>query len=336
MCDEVDDFVDCQAADDDSVVWRDPNYAFKPSSIAEIRANNTNRILERLQQQATYTHATPAAQPRTQRNTKQDDPIFCEHFVPRRSFPDNIVPKLSNVVASARLDCKINLRNAAQCLWNCEYDPRVRPGLLLRLRQPLSTCIVHTNGEMKVMGCANEYCARIAARMTARKIQKAALTNHGVVLQGVVRLRKFDIQSIVATAQVGFKIVSLEKLALVYEEEDVSYDPELASHAKICGEKVTLQVFGSGKITFLGAKSREDIYDAFCLWYPRLLQFRKKEEVSKPLECLVQCQVTPVVKANIQAKIQALPEDTTALKTSLESQAHLLPPHLRNLLFRSA
>jgi len=46
---------------------------------------------------------------------------------------------------------------------------------------------------------------------------------------------------------------------------------------------VFLQIFASGKITFLGARSRDDVYEAFRNIYPRLYEYRKTDppEASK-------------------------------------------------------
>ena len=52
--------------------------------------------------------------------------------------------------------------------------------------------------------------------------------------------------------------------------------------------KVVLLVFVSGKIVLTGAKSREDIYQAFENIYPVLQEFRKSEILTPiPLEAQV-------------------------------------------------
>jgi len=91
-----------------------------------------------------------------------------------------------------------------------------------------------------------------------------------------LRLQEFTIQNIVASCDVRFAI-RLESLAYQHNAFS-SYEPELFPGLiyRMMQPKVVLLIFVSGKIVLTGAKTREDINQAFENIYPVLSEFRKQ------------------------------------------------------------
>jgi transcription initiation factor TFIID TATA-box-binding protein len=72
----------------------------------------------------------------------------------------------------------------------------------------------------------------------------------------------------VGSCDVGFKI-SLERLQIQHEKFS-TYEPEIFPGLiyRMLSPKIVLLVFASGKIVLTGAKTKEDIYEAFKHMYP--------------------------------------------------------------------
>ena len=85
----------------------------------------------------------------------------------------------------------------------------------------------------------------------------------------------FKIQNIVGCADIQFS-VRLESLH-TYHSQFCSYEPELFPGLiyRMIKPKVVLLVFVSGKVVITGAKTRDEIYEAFNNLYPILKSFKK-------------------------------------------------------------
>lgn len=170
-------------------------------------------------------------------------------------------PEIQNVVCRMHLGCKLDLRHVSRNTTNVEFAPRQRSGLLMRIRTPRATAQVFESGMIRCLGSRNEYESRIAARTFARKIWKTGYN---------VAPHSFHITNITASADAGFRI-DLGSFAAAHPEE-ADYDPEMFSAIKYKMDnlRVYVQIFASGKLTFLAARSRDSIYRAFELIYPLL------------------------------------------------------------------
>ena len=83
----------------------------------------------------------------------------------------------------------------------------------------------------------------------------------------------FKIQNIVGSCDVGFAI-SLEGLQNVHDKFS-TYEPEIFPGLiyRLMSPKIVLLVFASGKIVLTGAKTKEDIYNAFNHMFVIFQQF---------------------------------------------------------------
>merc|ERR1712000_298405 len=118
-------------------------------------------------------------------------------------------------------------------------------------------------------GAKSEMSSKTAARKFARILQKL---NYQVKWEG-----SFKVQNVVGSADVGFPI-RLEGVANTHSSK-MSYEPELFPGLifRIEQPKVVALMFVTGKIVFTGAKSTEQINQAYDIIYPVALQNKKYE-----------------------------------------------------------
>jgi len=190
--------------------------------------------------------------------------------VDREKHPSGIIPQLQNVVSTVTLGCKLDLKTIAMKARNAEYNPKRFSAVIMRIREPKTTALIFNSGKVVCTGARSEAESRLAARKYARIVQKLGFEE--------TRFQDFRIQNIVASADVRFPI-RLEGLA--FEHEDYSsYEPELFPGLiyRMVQPKVVLLIFVSGKIVLTGAKSRDQIYEAFENIFPVLTEFRKDQQ----------------------------------------------------------
>lgn len=178
-----------------------------------------------------------------------------------------ILPKLQNVVSTIDLKCKLDLKRITLQARNAEYNPSRFSAVIMRIRDPKTTALIFATGKMVITGAKSEKDSHLAARKYARIIQKLGFPE--------ATFNDFKIQNIVASCDVEFPI-RLEGLALEHETY-CCFEPEMFPGLiyRMVDPKIVLLLFVSGKVVLTGAKSRQQIYDAFETMYPILLEFKK-------------------------------------------------------------
>jgi len=184
-----------------------------------------------------------------------------------QTIPMGYNVSLHNIVATCNLGTEVDLPRLSQGARNAEFNPKRFAAVIMRIRDPKTTALIFSSGKLVVTGAKNEDLARIAARKYARLVQRLGFPN--------VRFKNFKIQNMVGSVDVRFPI-RLESLATEHEDYS-SYEPELFPGLiyRMVEPKIVLRIFVSGKIVMTGAKSREQIQQAFENIYPVLLQHRK-------------------------------------------------------------
>jgi transcription initiation factor TFIID TATA-box-binding protein len=176
-------------------------------------------------------------------------------------------PTLQNVVSTANMMCKLDLKTIALKARNAEYNPKRFAAVIMRIREPKTTALIFSSGKMVVTGAKDEAQARNAARKFTRIIQK---------IDFPAKFSEFKIQNLVASVDVKFPI-RLEGLAQKHFQFS-SYEPEVFPGLiyRMMNPKVALLIFVSGKLVLTGARTREDIKKAYEKIYPVLKEFEKK------------------------------------------------------------
>nr|XP_019581399.1 PREDICTED: TATA box-binding protein-like protein 2 [Rhinolophus sinicus] len=177
-----------------------------------------------------------------------------------------IVPQLQNIVSTANLACKLDLKKIALHAKNAEYNPKRFAAVIMRIREPRTTALIFSSGKMVCTGAKSEEQSRLAARKYARVVQKLGFP---------ARFLDFKIQNMVGSCDVRFPI-RLEGLVLTHQQFS-SYEPELFPGLiyRMVKPRIVLLIFVSGKVVLTGAKERSEIYEAFENIYPILKGFKK-------------------------------------------------------------
>jgi transcription initiation factor TFIID TATA-box-binding protein len=175
---------------------------------------------------------------------------------------DVAAPAVKNVVAVfklAHVETPLSLATLAPALRNATYMPSRMNAAILRV--PGTTAMLFASGTVTLTGAKSEPAARAAADAVAAEVARALRARVGV--QG------YGVRNIVCSWSVGYRV----RLEGVASEcfLDASYEPELFPGLRLkmvvrSGEdgegKVTAQIFSSGKVVFLGAKSFEVVRTA--------------------------------------------------------------------------
>ena len=120
---------------------------------------------------------------------------------------------IENVVASASIDQKLDLKDITKKFPDVEWDPEQFPGAVFRLKSPKTTLLFGT-GKMVCTGAKSEAIARKAVKIVVQQLRK-----------GKIKIKKdaSDEQNIVASINLGGKI-SLEQAARTLPRS--MYEPE--------------------------------------------------------------------------------------------------------------
>ena len=186
-------------------------------------------------------------------------------------------PRIVNIVSSFDLGCDLNLREIALKCSNSEYNPQRINAVIMRKKNPKTAALIFQTGKVICLGAQDEETSKKAAKLYARDIRDNLIIN--------VVFKNFKIINIVATCDVKFHVkLSRLNAKLAYElskknlEENVCYEPEnfpgLIYH--MGKPKLCILIFDSGKINFVGAKNRDDIYKALKNIYPLVKKYKNE------------------------------------------------------------
>lgn len=162
---------------------------------------------------------------------------------------------IENVVATATMGTRLDLREISMRLEGAEYDRERFPGLIYRLDKPKTAMLLFESGKIVCTGA---------------KSVDDVYTAINTVLDNLRKL-KFDIgddvevfiQNIVATYDLG-KDLNLNTIAITLGLEHIEFEPEIFPGLVYRHDepKVVMLLFGSGKVVCTGAKTVEAIRDA--------------------------------------------------------------------------
>lgn len=158
---------------------------------------------------------------------------------------------ITNIVATGRLNCHIDLQKLARNTTDIEYNPFKFIAAVMKIRRPGSTCLVFPNGRLVLTGTKRLGDVRISMRRFARKIEKAGFE---------VKLTDVSVKNIVASFRVGrvnlrsvYETCRQKKIQAFYEQEIF---PGLRIHHR---GKLRSTWFLSGTIIVTGSDKFEEI-----------------------------------------------------------------------------
>jgi len=182
--------------------------------------------------------------------------------------------KLQNVVSTFSLGVSgLNLHEIALRYGSLEFNPQNFAAATIRTTNPRTTALAFASGNMVVTGSKSTVESRWAARKYTRIFQ-----TYGIP----VMFKNFEIQNVVASADVGFSI-RLQGIADKYGLY-VAFNNDLFPGLifRSINPKLVFLIFCSGRIVITGARNVNDIKATYEMLYRNILvNFRFEGEAPK-------------------------------------------------------
>jgi len=158
---------------------------------------------------------------------------------------------IENVVASATIDQKLDLKDITKKFPDVEWHPEQFPGAVFRIKSPKTATLLFSTGKMVCTGAKSEDLARKAVKTVVQQLRK-----------GKIKIKKdaiVTIQNIVASINLGGR-VHLEQAARTLPRS--MYEPEQFPGLihRVLDPKTVILIFSSGKLVCTGGKTEKDVY----------------------------------------------------------------------------
>lgn len=158
-----------------------------------------------------------------------------------------------NIVVSTSLGQDIPLEKMAATLSNTEYNPEQFPGLVIRIKDPKTSALIFSSGNVVCTG------ARSLPKVD-ESIQKIIESLEKIGIKITIK-PQINIQNIVASGNIG-KDLNLNTLAM--KLDNTEYEPEQFPGLvfKLREAKATFLLFSNGKVVCTGTKSEDNVHTA--------------------------------------------------------------------------
>ncbi|MEM4366502.1 MAG: TATA-box-binding protein [Candidatus Woesearchaeota archaeon] len=172
-----------------------------------------------------------------------------------------------NIVVSASLGRDIPLEKMAATLSNTEYNPEQFPGLVIRIKEPKTSALIFSSGNIVFTGARSMEKVRESIRKIMKSLEKINIK--------IKQEPEVKIQNIVASGSIGMDL-NLNVLAM--KLENTEYEPEQFPGLvyKLPGARATFLLFSNGKIVCTGTKSEEEVLKALDLLIQNIKKVRGK------------------------------------------------------------
>ena len=156
-----------------------------------------------------------------------------------------------NVVASATIDQLLDLKDITKKFPDVEWNPKLFPGAVFRLKNPKTATLLFRTGKMVCTGAKSEELARTAVKTVVQKLRK-----------GGIKIKKdatVTVQNIVASINLGGRVY-LEETARSLPRS--MYEPEQFPGLihRMLDPKTVILIFTSGKLVCTGARTEKDVF----------------------------------------------------------------------------
>ncbi|MCO5562384.1 hypothetical protein L7F22_016011 [Adiantum nelumboides] len=158
---------------------------------------------------------------------------------PHDPSPSGIIFRLTNVVSTASVGRRLDLKTIVLRARNAEYNPQRFTAVVMRIRDPKATVSIFSTGKLVCTGAKSVEQSHLALRKVPTLLYS---------------YKDFKVKNIMATVDVQFAL-RLESLSNALSDF-ASYEPELFSGLfyRMRQPKLTLGLFVTGKIIVAGAK----------------------------------------------------------------------------------
>jgi len=178
---------------------------------------------------------------------------------------DNIT--VVNIVVSSSLEHDIPLEKMAATLSNTEYNPEQFPGLVIRIKEPKTSALIFSSGNIVCTGAKSLDKVEESIKKIIESLEKIGIK---------IKIKpKISVQNIVASGNIGMDL-NLNTLAM--KLDNTEYEPEQFPGLvyKLMEAKATFLLFSNGKIVCTGTKSEEMVHKAIDMLLEKLEKVMKK------------------------------------------------------------
>lgn len=167
----------------------------------------------------------------------------------KKGLDANIV----NMVVSTSLGQEIPLEKVAATLSNTEYNPEQFPGLVIRIREPKTSALIFSSGNVVCTGAKSLEEVERSLEQIKQALKKI---NVNITIKPEI-----SIQNMVASGNINMDL-NLNTLAM--KLDNTEYEPEQFPGLvyKFDKAQATFLLFSNGKIVCTGTKSEKDVYKA--------------------------------------------------------------------------
>lgn len=171
-----------------------------------------------------------------------------------RRIPKIQFINIENVVASVKINQKIDLTKIVRSNPTAEYDPEQFPGLIYRLEEPKTATLIFNSGRMVCTGGKSVEEVHKAVNKIVEELKEMGVLGDNAEPE-------IEIQNVVASASLGAEL-DLELAA--YTLPDVMYEPEQFPGLiyRMKEPRVVILLFTTGKLVITGAKKEEYVRTA--------------------------------------------------------------------------
>ncbi|MGM5480978.1 MAG: TATA-box-binding protein [Nanobdellota archaeon] len=158
-----------------------------------------------------------------------------------------------NIVVSTSLGHDIPLEKMAATLSNTEYNPEQFPGLVIRIRDPRTSALIFSSGNVVCTGAKSLEDVEKSLEQIKQTLKKI---NVNITIKPEI-----NIQNMVASGNINMDL-NLNTLAM--KLDNTEYEPEQFPGLvyKLDKAQATFLLFSNGKIVCTGTKSERDVYKA--------------------------------------------------------------------------
>ncbi len=173
--------------------------------------------------------------------------------------------KLQNIVATCSLEKDVPLVKLAETLPNTEYNPEQFPGLVMRIKEPKTSALIFSSGNIVCTGAKSMKKVKEAIQVIIKNVAKVGVK--------VTTKPQIKVQNMVASGDIGLDL-NLNQLAM--QLENTEYEPEQFPGLvyKLAGTRATFLLFSNGKIVCTGTRSEDKLREAV----DKLAQMLKKKK----------------------------------------------------------
>ena len=156
-----------------------------------------------------------------------------------------------NIVVSTSLGHDVPLEKMAATFSNTEYNPEQFPGLVIRIKEPKTTGLIFSSGNVVCTGAKSLDEVRGSLEKIKETLKKININ--------ITITPEIHIQNMVANGNIHMDL-NLNTLAM--KLDNTEYEPEQFPGLvyKLNKAKATFLLFSNGKIVCTGTKSEAEVY----------------------------------------------------------------------------